>query len=348
MKKKFQIILNLSLHLIFWMIVMYLFVNYSHTRPLSYSAIYKEFIAIGFMAAMAYLNYFILIPKLFSRKHYIHYVLISLIVVLLFSFGEHSLVKPNVLATISNLSEDIRRNYLFGIFQYMFFRYAGVFLLFTLLKLYKQALQNIEMGKQLAAEKEVKNKMEKEYLESRISPHYLLNVTSSLKAKAIEQSEKLPEDIGKLAILLDYFINYSKNEKVLLSDEIRFYQNYLELEFLKREEFLVMSFIVQDLPPQIELPPLLFEPIIFNACRWVSNDHDAHIKFQFSFDEPNMLHFESKSSITSSTSDEHYVNNEIFEKLERRLQTLFPDKYSLEKKVTEEYIDVLLSLVIEA
>lgn len=347
MKKNFRSIVFVIFHLFFWVIVIYLFFNFSHARPLCIEAAYKEFIAVGFMAAMAYLNYFILIPQLFSRKHYVYYILISLFAILFFTLGEYYLVRPNVLKVISNLPENVRGKFLFGIFQYMLFRYAGIFLLFTLLKLYNQALRNIEMGKQLAAEKEERNKMEKEYLESRISPTYLLNVISSLRANAIEQDEKMPENMGKLAQLLDYFINYSKNEKVLLSDEIQFYQNYLELEFLKREEFLALSFIVQDIPFHIELPPLLFEPIIFNACRWVSNDADAHIKFELSIEEPHTLRFESKSSITPSTSDEHYVDNEMFEKLGRRLQALFPGKHTLKKNVTEEYIEVLLTLVIE-
>jgi LytS/YehU family sensor histidine kinase len=298
------------------------------------------------MACMAYLNYFVLIPALFSKKHYVYYFLISAAVIFSFSYGEFFLVSPDIKEKMSNLSKTLLDKYLEGILKYIIFRYAATFAAFTLLKLYDQALRSIEVRKQLAVVKDEKDKMEKEYLKSRVSQNYLLNVVSSLQARAINYDEKLSEKIGKLATVIDYYINHSAREKILLQDEIVFYQSYLELELLKRDEFLILSMIVQEPPPNIELPPLIFEPIIYNACRWVNNAPDAHIKFEFSFQPPGTLVFESKSTIKPMSGTTQYIDNELFDKLERRLGMLFPERFVLERKVDEEYIDISLSLIL--
>lgn len=346
MKNNLKKTAKILFHVIFWTIAIYIFLKYSYSRPLCNEALYKEFLSVAFMAAMVYLNYFIFIPYILHKKHYLYYGMLSIVVILLFGFCEYFFVRPEIVKSLAYFPPEGLNSYLNGVIKFTIFRYASIFSVFSLLKLYELSLLSIEKEKQLSIIKEEKANLEKKYLRSRISPHYLLNVVSSMQAGAINHDEQLPEHIGKLAMLLNYYINYSGKEKVFLTDEIRFYQNYLELELQKRSGFLTLSFIVEDLPQNVEVAPLLFEPIISNACKWVNDKEGGLIKFQFLYSDQNKLVFESKSNVTPIENPDLYINNETFDNLFRRLQVLYPNRFLLTKKITGNYLEVKLSLLL--
>ncbi|MDL2308675.1 histidine kinase [Bacteroidales bacterium OttesenSCG-928-C03] len=344
MKKDIKSISFALFHIIFWVVAILFFWNYSYSRPFCRGEEYKEILSVLSMAVMVYLNYFILIPKLFFNRKYWSYILLSLIVVAAFSFIEFFLVKSCAQCVMENLPNYFIRSYLTGVLLYTTFRYFAIFAFFTLLKLYEHALDNIETQRELATVKDERNRLEKEYLETRVSPVYLSNVISSLRTKAMNNDTRMAEYIEKLAVIIDYYMNDSKNEKVMLADEIDFYQKYLELELLKREDFIAVSLIFQDLPSNVTLQPLLFEPIIYNACKHLGLASSSHMKFQFSFREPNVMVFESKSTMKATGDPNSFIYNESFEKLARRLQFLFPNNHILERNISDEYIEVTLSL----
>ena len=74
-----------------------------------------------------------------------------------------------------------------------------------------------------------KAKAELSSLKSQINPHFFFNTLNNLYGLVIEKSEKAPEVVLKLSDMMRYTIYEGKKDFVLVKDEIRYLENYIEL-----------------------------------------------------------------------------------------------------------------------
>ncbi len=79
---------------------------------------------------------------------------------------------------------------------------------------------------------------ELENLKSQISPHFLFNTMNNFYGLAVDNSNKLPNLMIRLSDLLRYSLYETKQEKVPLENEIKYLENYIELEKIRLEEKL--------------------------------------------------------------------------------------------------------------
>ena len=83
----------------------------------------------------------------------------------------------------------------------------------------------------------VKHKTELKLLKQQLQPHFLFNTMNNLLAMVDQdQHPKLARSIDTLSKLLRYVVYDTKNEKVPISREISFIQNFAELHLLRFEE----------------------------------------------------------------------------------------------------------------
>ncbi|MEG1555772.1 MAG: histidine kinase [Bacteroidales bacterium] len=185
-----------------------------------------------------------------------------------------------------------------------------------------------ELERQNFALKEEKYEIENQYLRSKITPHYLVNVVNSLQARAIKKTDDLPNLIAKLSAVLEYYMIFSSKEQVDINEEIIFYKNFIDLEILRHKEPLLLSFNVINIPKNCMIPPLLFENMIANAFKFVPQDESGYIKILFEFHDPNSLIF---------SCENNRWNNEInyqkhgtgLRNMEKRLKLLFGSAFML-------------------
>ncbi len=134
-------------------------------------------------------------------------------------------------------------------------------------------------------------------LRMQLHPHFLfntLNTVSSLMDIDTHQAQKVVAKLGNLLRNI-----FEKDDALLISlkDEIRFVQNYLDIEQMRFHDRLQIQYHIEPAAYQVQLPKLLLQPLAENA-----------IKHGFS-KEPNSLIIITIKAITTANSLEIVVTD---------------------------------------
>jgi len=103
------------------------------------------------------------------------------------------------------------------------------------------------------------------YLRSQLNPHFLFNTLNSIYSLSLQKSDKTPEVVIKLADLMRYMIYDCTEEKVLLTKEIEFISNYIEIEKIRHKADI--RFTVEGETDGIMIEPFLFISFIENGFK---------------------------------------------------------------------------------
>jgi len=107
-----------------------------------------------------------------------------------------------------------------------------------------------------------------ELFKNLLQPHFLFNSLNNLYALSLRNSEDTPEAIAGLSLLLERVVTYSRQETILLSEEIELIQDYIALEKIWLGECsFVMDFQVKGDTEGVSIPPLTIYTLIENAFK---------------------------------------------------------------------------------
>ena len=107
-----------------------------------------------------------------------------------------------------------------------------------------------------------------ELFKNLLQPHFLFNSLNNLYALSLRKSEDTPEAIAGLSLLLERVVTYSRQETILLSEEIELIQEYIALEKIWLGECsFVMDFQVKGDTEGVSIPPLTIYTLIENAFK---------------------------------------------------------------------------------
>ncbi len=108
---------------------------------------------------------------------------------------------------------------------------------------------------------------ELKYLRSQIQPHFFFNTLNNLYSLTIDKSDKAPDLILKLSDLMKYFLYETGKEYQSLSNEIKHIKDYIDIEKLRYNEELKVSFNVRGAVKKTMIRPLLLIPLVENAFK---------------------------------------------------------------------------------
>ena len=103
------------------------------------------------------------------------------------------------------------------------------------------------------------------YLRAQLNPHFLFNTLNSIYSLSLQKSDKTPEVVVKLADIMRYLVEDCNQSKILLTKEIEFIQNYLEIEKIRHKADI--RFTVEGRTEGILIEPLLFISFIENGFK---------------------------------------------------------------------------------
>lgn len=172
-------------------------------------------------------------------------------------------------------------------------------------------------------------------LKEQVQPDFLSKMLDEAQLLAKKDADKASALIFKLSSLLRYQLYESAREKVFLSDEIRFVTDYLDLEKMC-DERLEYKIQVENEVRYIQIPPLLFMPIIEYAVRKeVENEEgtEKHIAIRFQEKEEGLLFtcvYRCMEADTWQRMSQTLVP--ALDQLQKRLELLYPGHYLLENQ----------------
>jgi sensor histidine kinase YesM len=115
----------------------------------------------------------------------------------------------------------------------------------------------------------VRDKLETElkFLRNQTNPHFLFNTLNNIYALARKKSDETADVVMKLSKLLRFMLYETKNEQIRISDEIKILDDYIELEKLRYNDRLTISFIREIDNDSEQIAPLLLIPFVENAFK---------------------------------------------------------------------------------
>jgi two-component system LytT family sensor kinase len=189
-------------------------------------------------------------------------------------------------------------------------------------------------------------KSELSLLRSQISPHFMFNVLNSLTALARKKSDELEPIIIKLSQLMRYMLYDSEIKKVSLETETEYLENYIDLQKLRFGSSIDVHFDQKNANHDFYIEPMLLIPFVENAFKHGTGMIDKpEILISIDSEEKN-LKFTVKNKYNPESEEKKDATHGIgLQNVKRRLELLYPGKYSLNINKENNWFSIELNLL---
>ena len=285
-------------------------------------------IVSGIFLAISYFNVYVLIPHLLFKKKMIAYftaILLMSVVILVLMIPSN--LFENLLFLIFLISSAVQIGFLI----------AGI----TALVLFQHWARNERYIAQLEA---ATLRAELEQLQNQINPHFLFNMLNNILVLIRENPEEAVVVLRKLSDMLKYLFNDNTKKEVFLNADIHFLTDFLNLEKIRRDHF-EFTISVENNTDGVLVPPLLFIPFVENAVKHSADAvNPSFIRLYFGIND-NTLHFTCYNSKPNKPRKKNEYNGLGLVNIQRRLELLYRDSYSL--NINENETDYTIKLTIK-
>ena len=171
------------------------------------------------------------------------------------------------------------------------------------------------------------------FLKSQINPHFLFNTLNNLYALTLKKSDKAPEIDLKLSEIMRYMLYECNERRVLLSKEIHYIHNYLDLERLRQPGEADIRFSTEGHISDQMVAPLLFVPFLENSFKHGLNHHvqgGGFVRLHLRVSGGDLEFFIGNSKVEQAPRQEHPRSGGIgLTNVRQRLRLLYPDEHAL-------------------
>ncbi len=301
---------------------------------LLYSLQKIEQLALGFWSATiatffyflaAYCNTHWLIPRLYKKGKGLRYVLYSLLVlgvlVLARMFADHEILLP------------LHPGNFYGwTLLHFSFVFITTFLAFAFGALLRVSFDYLLLLRQQEEMKSRQLATELGLLKAQVQPHFLFNTLNNIYYLAYTKNERTAEVIAKLSEIMRYFVDEAPKEKLPLSTEIQFLENYIELEQIRMLHPFEIDMNV-DADPALLISPMLLIPLVENIFKHGIDKLSTVNKVQITIRQlGGMIEVNTCNSIATSIKER--ADGQGLQNLRKRLEILFP--HNFEMKIAED------------
>ena len=163
------------------------------------------------------------------------------------------------------------------------------------------------------------------FLKSQTNPHFLFNTLNGIYSLARDKSDLTADSVMRLSDILRYMLYETRAELISVEKEIEIIEEYIELEKMRYDESLKITFetVIDDLNQKI--PPLLLIHLVENAFKHGAAEtiNSPSIALHLSIQDKK-LQFTVENSISLQNSSESDTNESIgLKNLRRQLGLLF-------------------------
>ncbi|HKO79179.1 MAG TPA: histidine kinase, partial [Chitinophagaceae bacterium] len=287
-------------------------------------------ITFMFIMGMLYLMILVLIPRLLFRSKVFLFSLsffaMLVLIYLLVWFIDDRFIRP-----IDNFNSNMQHIEL-SIVHFIQISAVSTVLLGSVvgLAVFKKWIKDIQRMNELH---QTNLKTELEQLKSQVNPHFLFNTLNNLLVLVKTDTEKASQVLLGLSDLLRYQLYDSSRERILLTKDIAFMHNLLELEKIRKNDF-TYEIHTEGTVDNLSLPPFLFIPFVENAIKHgASTVGHSYLTLHFRITE-HQLHFASENSKPPVKTNS--IGGLGLKNIKRRLELLYPGNHTLEITDTKD------------
>ena len=199
--------------------------------------------------------------------------------------------------------------------------------------------------KRLTLEK-VNLETELKYLKSQINPHFLFNTINSIFVLIHKNPDLASESLASFSQMLRYQLYECNDQEILLSKDLQFLENFIELETLRlNENQTELAFeLNHESAAGHQIAPFILLPFVENAFKHVSKGKTQQnfIKLDLKVDTEKVLQLHLENSHNAEKTDE---NSGIgLKNVERRLNLIYPNRHTLDIERGVNFFKVTLTI----
>ncbi len=192
--------------------------------------------------------------------------------------------------------------------------------------------------------------LELSFLKSQINPHFLFNTLNAIYTRTVDVDEQAADLVLKLSDLMRYSLYESSRESVVLSREIGYIENYLDLERARFADKVTIDYQLHGNPAEYLIAPLLLVSFVENAFKHgtAKSQYASYVKLSIKLHQ-NTLYFNIRNNLPqharqSTRRGGEQVGGFGLSNTTKRLELLYPGQHRLSVQQTESEFAVNLEL----
>ncbi|SHH16013.1 GHKL domain-containing protein [Chryseolinea serpens] len=312
---------------------------------------------VVFQAIGVYFNLYFLIPRFLEKGRYAQYIALLMVTIVCtavfvaLGYPVSAWLSEQTFEDLYHISHE-RYFYFFQV-NTLPSTVASMTLAMSI-KLTKNWIQSKRREQDLEKAKSEleKEKLETElkFLKSQFNPHFLFNTINSIFVLINKNPQMASDSLAKFSDILRYQLYECNEQQILLDQELNYLENFIELQKLRQDHSHVTVDIQMDIPHtgKLVIAPFILMPFVENAFKHVSRHRNGSnwITMKLRLDR-EMLRLEVSNSASplQSSSSEFIRHRGIgLKNVQRRLDLLYPGKYTLVKENGDDQFRIALTL----
>ncbi|SDW91418.1 GHKL domain-containing protein [Lutibacter oricola] len=333
--------LNIGVHLLVWLVLFGLPYILSYGLEVE-RTIAHFWIPMIFCAILFYFNYLILIDKLFFTKKTISFFTINILLIALFLFLKEY-IETTFFENLFDKGNNIEgKKPPFKLFIYIQMLTYLAPLLFSIALKTTQKWRKTEAKSKEAANIQLQSELQ--HLHYQLQPHFFFNSLNNIYSLVDISPDQAKTSIHSLSKLMRYMLYETNMELVSLTKEIDFMTKYIALMKLRVTDKTEVSYNFPSENTTIQIAPLLFISLIENAFKHgVSASKESKIEINMTCKDKTIFISIENNNFPKKTDDKSGSGIGL-QNLEKRLQLLYPNKYSFKTGVKDDRFLVTLEI----
>ena len=184
---------------------------------------------------------------------------------------------------------------------------------------------------------------ELDYLKAQINPHFLFNSINTIYFQIDKHNSAARETLSAFSEMLRYQLYDCNGHEVPVEKEVMYLKNYVELQRLRKDDNYSIVFEEENIQGFL-IAPLLLIPFVENAFKHVSHfqsGNQIRITMKKNDRKFSLSVFNTKDSTFTAQHDSHGIG---LRNVKRRLELLYPNRYSLRVDNQADSFEIKLDL----
>lgn len=330
--------ISILVHVLLWALLGFVLITYT---PLTWGVTLpgefwiKQIFHYAVLVTLFYVNTQVITPRLLLKHNTLAFIIVNLVIILV------TMLVNRWVNEWLHLPELIDK--VLGIHK----RHNGdidVFMLLTILLVLGistsitaiQSRQKDLLAHQQLQQQQVSSELS--FLKAQIHPHFFFNTLNNIYSLTFIDIEASRQALHKLSWMMRYLLYETQNDTTLLSNEIRFAKDYIELMRLRLNKNITLHFEEPAELNDTTIAPMLLLPFIENAFKHgISTKEQGHISIVITQHGMHLtVHIEN--NVFEKTNEQIDDGGIGLTNTRRRLNLLYENRYQLNTYLTPENI----------
>ncbi|WP_206155967.1 sensor histidine kinase [Chitinophaga fulva] len=292
----------------------------------------------GFYALVVYGNISFLYPRLFLKNRKVLYILAAVAGLLV-----ASLLRTYSMMWIYNTFFNMKPHPELVTTMIFVRNVSGLLTIFLLSFILRIFIAYFVLKRKAEEMQQQHAQTELELLKSQVQPHFLFNTLNNIYYEAFREAPHTALLIERLSEIMRYFVDESPKDKVNLSTEINFLENYIALEKIRIRHEIGLTF-TRDIDDDYRIPPMLLMTFVENIFKHGIDKTSTHNQIAITLlCRNNHLIFNTRNELPLHPVASGQRGSGI-DNLRKRLLLLYGDNFELKTERSDNHFNASLTV----